>query len=94
MARYWVINASPLIALAKVSQIHLVTELSDELIIPNGVIEEINCGPLDDPARLWVKNEAPKFVQKISIIDPIVAKWDLGLGESHVLTWAHHNRYV
>jgi predicted nucleic acid-binding protein len=51
VAEQWVINASPLIVLAKVGQIHLLTALATEVVVPDMVAAEINEGPADDPAR-------------------------------------------
>jgi predicted nucleic acid-binding protein len=42
--RKWVIDASPLITLAKIGQVSLLSELCDEMVIPGGVVEEIDCG--------------------------------------------------
>ncbi|WP_243147264.1 DUF3368 domain-containing protein [Scytonema sp. UIC 10036] len=30
-------------------------------------------------------------MREIKQIDPLVASWDLGLGESHVLSWGYNN---
>lgn len=38
MTRKWVINASPLIALAKISQVGLLPQLCSTLVIPGGVV--------------------------------------------------------
>ena len=52
--RNWVVDASPLILLAKVDQKRLLTQLPDALVIPAPVAEEIQTGPEDDPARRWL----------------------------------------
>ena len=54
MAKRWVINASPLIVLANIGQIGLLTTLADEIVIPDAVVREINAGPPNDPARNWL----------------------------------------
>ena len=61
----WVVNASPLIILAKVDQISLLKDLCEEMIIPFGVKKEIDEGPENDPARCWLKNEGRKWVRDI-----------------------------
>ncbi len=38
MSSRWVVNASPLILLGKVDQLHLLQALTEELIIPEGVV--------------------------------------------------------
>lgn len=91
MNRRWVVNASPLIVLAKISQIHLLSELCSDIVVPNGVVAEINVAPDDDPAKLWMANEGAIWIRDVEQIDPVIAAWDLGLGESHVLTWAYQH---
>ncbi|KYC36111.1 nuclease [Scytonema hofmannii PCC 7110] len=91
MSRRWVINASPLIVLAKISQINLILQLCAEVVIPSGVVQEINTGPNDDPAKIWLSNEAISWIREIEQIDPLIASWDLGLEESHVLSWVYSN---
>ena len=41
MSRRWVVNASPLILLGKIDQLSLLEDLTDELIIPKGVAQEV-----------------------------------------------------
>ncbi len=52
MTRRWVVNASPLIVLTKINQVHLLFELCDEVIIPSGVAREICVASDNDPAKL------------------------------------------
>ena len=74
----WIFNASPVILLGKIHQLHLIEALSPEFRIPSAVIEEIGAGCSDDPAVKWLK--------KPSIADHIVdaptapfflIQWDL-----------------
>jgi predicted nucleic acid-binding protein len=85
----WIFNASPVILLGKIHQLHLIEALSPEFRIPSAVIEEIGAGCSDDPAVKWLK--------KPSIADHIVdaptapfflIQWDLGAGETAVLSLA------
>lgn len=91
MNRRWVVNASPLISLAKISQVNLIIELCSEAIIPSGVVEEINSGTDDDPAKIWLRNKGNFLIGQINTVHPLIATWDLGLGESHVLSWIYQN---
>ncbi|MEQ8752066.1 MAG: DUF3368 domain-containing protein [Coleofasciculus sp. G1-WW12-02] len=91
MVRKWVINASPLIVLAKISQISLLPRMCSEMVIPTGVVQEINLGLGDDPAKMWLNNQGSSWIRAVEPIEPKVASWDLGLGESHVLSWAYQN---
>jgi predicted nucleic acid-binding protein len=60
-------------------------------VVPNGVVAEINVAPDDDPAKLWMVNEGARWIRDVEQVDPVIAAWDLGLGESHVLTWAYQH---
>jgi len=47
----WVVNASPIIALAKINRLDLLLRGSGTLVIPEAVVDEIQAGPVGDPAR-------------------------------------------
>lgn len=87
MARQWVVNASPIITLAKIGRINLLPQLCDEMVIPQGVADEIQQGGYNDSALTWIRTEGESFLKPSFGIDPVVASWDLGSGESHVLSW-------
>ena len=89
MTRKWVLDASPTILLAKISLISLVAELCSEAIIPSGVVQEIQAGPDEDPAKKWLMQKGN--IKEVSQIEPTVVAWDLGLGENHVLSWCYQN---
>lgn len=92
MSRKWVVNSSPVISLAKISHIELLGELTGELVIPSAVSKEILAGEPGDPARKWIEREDhSQLVSSISI-NPNVASWDLGLGESEVISYAIHQK--
>ncbi len=84
MAEVWVVNASPLIVLDRLGHLDLFAQLGNTLVVPGGVLAEISRGPRPiDPDRL----DSFRTVT-VDAIDPIVAAWDLGRGESEVLTCA------
>lgn len=89
MAERWVINASPIILLAKINYQHLLTTLPDEVLVPEAVVVEINAGSPNDPAREFLRTTSLKIVQIPP--DPIVLAWDLGNGETSVLSYALRN---
>ena len=91
MTRRWLVNASPLISLAKISQIDLIVELCSEVIVPSGVVQEINSGADDDPAKIWLRNKGNSLIRQVDTVHQLVAAWDLGLGESQVLSWIYQN---
>lgn len=80
MARKWVVNASPLILLGKISRIPLLAALAQEVIVPEGVTKEIDRGPDGDPSKIWLANDGRRWRRPFLSIDPLVAAWDLGMG--------------
>jgi len=86
MIERWVVNASPLIVLAKVGHQGLLTALADEVVVPQAVVDEINAGPADDPARIYLAGVPLPVIE--TVIDPSVQAWDLGAGETAVLSRA------
>lgn len=92
MNRRWVVNASPLIVLAKIDMVWLLEKLCDHLVIPSGVVEEINDGPIDDPARKWIDAEGNRYKIDVRDVPSMISAWDLGKGESQVLAWVHLNK--
>jgi predicted nucleic acid-binding protein len=89
--RRWVINASPLIALANLSHLFLLPDLCSDIVIPAGVTQEIERGTSEDPSKRWLQTAGNRWIKDIGRVDPVVAAWDLGLGESHVISWAYNN---
>lgn len=89
MGRRWIADASPLIVLAKIGYERLLPDLCEELIIPSAVAEEIQAGASDDPARSWVLGQGSRYVRQIESLSNAVVSWDLGRGETTVLSYAH-----
>ncbi len=85
MPEQWVLNASPLIVLARVGLEHLLWELPDKVVVPHTVIAEIEAGPTDDPARR-VMAERRFLAVHVAPLPQILA-WDLGAGETEVLSY-------
>jgi predicted nucleic acid-binding protein len=83
-----VVNASPLIVLFRSGQAELLGQLWNEVLVPGAVWTEVLAGGPQDaaskglPAASWAKRV------EISVIAPVIAAWDLGPGESEVLTFA------
>jgi predicted nucleic acid-binding protein len=86
------VNASPLICLGKIDRLDWLHRLANELVIPAGVASEIREGPASDRARQWIDGPGAVLVHPVGEIDPLISTWDLGLGESEVLAWAHIRR--
>jgi predicted nucleic acid-binding protein len=83
----WVVNASPIIALAKVSRLHLLYDLCDELLVPEAVVAEICAGPPSDPAKLAIQRGWGTTVTA-NRVTPVLLEWGLGAGETAVLAMA------
>lgn len=90
MSERWVLNASPLIVLAKIGQQHLFTQLATEVVVPWAVVAEINAGPVNDAARPWLAASPLPTIPAPT--DPDILAWDLGSGESAVLSYAYRNQ--
>lgn len=91
MSSEWVIDASSLIILGKLSLIDIVISLSDRLIIPGGVAEEVMRGPANDNAKSWIIKEGKTYIKNTGAIDLKIASWGLGLGESEVISYCYLN---
>lgn len=86
MNERWVVNASPVIALARVGRGGWLAQLANEVVLPEAVADEVRAGP-PDPARELVDSGQLPIV-KVPQAPPEIADWALGAGESAVLTWA------
>jgi predicted nucleic acid-binding protein len=80
----WIVNASPVISLAKIGQIPLLDKLADLVVMPDAVAAEILAGPPADPARAlitsgWGQRASP------ALIPDALMEWGLGAGETSVL---------
>jgi len=82
-----VINASPLILLLNSDLAFILPEIFDEISVPEAVWDEIvNSCRLDKAARLlpdttWIRKVTVKNIEE-------VVRWDLGKGETEVLSFA------
>ena len=89
MSERWVVNASPLILLAKVNHLDLLNQLSQSFVVPDAVVAEISAGPPDDLARRFLETIP---VNTIAVpLHPLITAWDLGAGETAVLSHAFDN---
>jgi predicted nucleic acid-binding protein len=85
-----VLNASPLILLCNSDLSFVLPELFPEIVVPEAVWQEIVGGShLDRAGQMlpeldWLKKESVNLV-------PDVVHWDLGAGETEVLSFAFNN---
>jgi predicted nucleic acid-binding protein len=89
--RLWVVNASPLILLGEIGHLHILETLSETLVIPEAVVAEIRAGPQQDTAQRWLTADGHAYIRQAQPVDTVIAGWDLGAGESAVLTWARQH---
>jgi predicted nucleic acid-binding protein len=87
VAEKWIVNASPVISLARVGQAGLLARLPEQAILPQAVVAELSNAPKDDPARQVVESGIFKIVKTPTPPVEILA-WDLGNGETAVLSYA------
>jgi predicted nucleic acid-binding protein len=85
--RTLVVNASPLILLARIDRLDLLASLAKLLVLPEAVLREIQAGSHRDETADRVKN-LPSIVQVSDRPTPDrIRLWDLGAGESQVLAY-------
>jgi predicted nucleic acid-binding protein len=91
VAEPWVINASPVILLAKAGVINLVPHLAKPLVIPQPVADEICQSRLADAAVDWIKGVGGQFVRPAAAELAGLSQSDIGPGERSVISWAVAN---
>ncbi len=89
MAEPAVLNASPLIFLAGAGLTDLLRLAGTPVQIPRVVVEEIEKFGPTDPAAIAVKHLHWLVVVDSGPAPAILERWDLGSGETSVLTWAY-----
>ena len=82
-----IINTSPLLSLIKSQQIQFLPQLFREILLPAGVWHEVMAKPDDFAALRLQELDWLKYTDDIVVI-PTVKTWDLGQGESEVISLA------
>ncbi len=83
-----VVDASPLIYLSHANLIDLLTVASPEILVPSSVAIEIRRrGPFDPTVQALERTPWLNEIEPIPDSQP-VRLWDLGPGETSVLSWA------
>jgi predicted nucleic acid-binding protein len=85
-----VVNASPIISLAKIGSANFLPALSSRFIVPNGVYEEIVRYSFSDPATEWLRSQKSEIVVSVEV-PSIISDWNLGNGETQVIAYAIQN---
>ena len=86
-----IFNASPVIVLAKAGLLAKFSALGSPSLIPQAVVDEV-CNTSDpmDPARVYLEGDSHLLEHvDTSPISPILAGWNLGSGESAVISTAN-----
>lgn len=81
-----VVNASPLIFLARGGHIGLLHEFARQIYLPSAVAKEIRRRGTSDAAAQAIENETWIQIIESPPIPPAIVLWGLGPGESAVLT--------
>ncbi len=89
MPECWVLNASPIISLARVDRANLLFSIPDEVVVPQAVFDEVMAGPATDAARVFLQSKESVIVTSESSSE--ITTWDLGSGETAVLSFALAN---
>lgn len=63
--------------------------MPDEVVVPHAVAQEISAGPAGDPARRFLESGEIPVIEVPSL--PELLAWDLGKGETAVLSYAFSN---
>jgi predicted nucleic acid-binding protein len=85
------INTSPLIFLTKGGFLNLLQVVSQEIVVPEAVATEIQeYGETDVTARAIAQTDWLVVVETPPV-PTVIQNWDLGAGESAVLTWGYVN---
>lgn len=88
MIHTWILNASPLILLGKAELLKEISPLAETWMIPSCVIQEV---AVKSPIASYIADlSAASEILQMSIVGiaPVVAGWDLGPGESEVISLA------
>ncbi len=83
-----VVNASPLITLCKSGLEDLLPKLFREIVVPGAVWSEVLAGGAADLAAMKLETLQWLHRDDSTPIAPIIQAWDLGAGESAVLSYA------
>lgn len=89
--RVFVVNASPLIFLAHIDGLALLSRLSVKVVVPSAVLKEVFAGDDLHPSLRQVESASWLSVEPDVLLPVEIAGWDLGSGESQVLAVASLN---
>jgi predicted nucleic acid-binding protein len=79
------------ILLGKVGHLGLLEALCAKLIVPAAVVTKVCAESHRDAGQDWLRGQARAYVRDVGPVDSLITTWDLGIGESRVLTWAREH---
>jgi predicted nucleic acid-binding protein len=88
MNSVFILNASPIILLGKAGLLCTISPLADLWIVPDGVTSEIESKRPIAQYLDELGSAAKVTKESVQFIHPLIASWDLGKGESEVLSLA------
>jgi predicted nucleic acid-binding protein len=88
MISNWVLNASPLILLGKADLLKPLAPLAGTWLVPSAVLKEIAVRSPVEPFFRDLSASSQMLEINVAQIHSFVAAWDLGQGESEVITLA------
>jgi predicted nucleic acid-binding protein len=83
----WVLNASPVILYARIDRLDIIERLAPGLIVPVTVINEVKAGTHKDSTAKDSVIWASRFERSDIPVPSTVERWDLGAGESQVISF-------
>ena len=87
MTDAWVINASPIILYTRIGRLDVIERLAPRVLVPLTVIEEVQAGVQKDSTAKEAIAWARQYQRRDISIPPTVERWDLGQGESQVISF-------
>lgn len=86
-----VVNASPLIFLSRAGMVDLLKQAGSTIVVPSAVAGEIQQRGVNDPTAQALGNNKLLVILDVPLIPANIQSWDLGAGESSVLTHVYNN---
>jgi predicted nucleic acid-binding protein len=83
------VNTSPLVFLSRANLLNLLKVAGERLVVPMAVMNEIRAKGPSDVTVLSIEDADWLEVVDTPAVPPIIQAWDLGKGESSLLTWGH-----
>ncbi|RKZ78422.1 MAG: hypothetical protein DRR19_26450 [Candidatus Parabeggiatoa sp. nov. 1] len=86
MKQNWIIDASSLIVLGKADLLKTISPLAECWVVPESVVQEVLEKSAIEPLLSQLSENAKVERQKMRAIEPLIARWNLGEGETEVIT--------